>query len=193
MRQGNAFLLHVYACHAGGLTIKRALLPLGTSKERGWWKDAMPQRRGVLLRSRGRWWRRTWAAGPRSGIRSRGVSEDLEKDITQACPLLLCREAPDTTLLSPPRQSPTSMPPEGLSPTFTSNSAPLPWPRGPHETPGRLHSPWSAGEEVEQGQAGDWTIVLPTPGTGQAPLYSPPMTTLTPVFMSWSNQLDTGG
>lgn len=102
MRQGNAFLLHVYACHAGGLTIKRALLPLGMSKERGWWKDAMPQRREVLLGSRGRWWRRTWAAGPRSGVRSRGVSEDLEKDITQACPLLLCREAPDTTLLSPP-------------------------------------------------------------------------------------------
>lgn len=102
MRQGNAFLLHVYACHAGGLTIKRALLPLGTSKERGWWKDAMPQRRGVLLGSRGRWWRRTWAAGPRSGVRSRGVSEDLQKDITQAYPLLLCREAPDTTLLSPP-------------------------------------------------------------------------------------------
>lgn len=91
----------------------------------------------------------------------------------------------------PPFQSPASAPPEGLSPTFTSNSASVPWLRGPHQTPGRLHSPWSAGEEVEQGQLGNWTIVLPTPGPGQAPLYSPPMTTLTPVFMSWSDQLDT--
>ena len=115
-------------------------------------------------------------------------SEDLEKDTTQAYPPNSAgRPLPHPSV--PPSQSPA--PPESLSPTSTSDSAPLPWPRGPHQTAGSLHSPCSAGEEAEQGQAGDWSIDLPTSGTGQAPLYSPPKTTLTLVFMSSSDRLDT--
>lgn len=45
----------------------------------------------------------------------------------------------------------------------------------------------------EQGRVGNLTIVLSTTGTGQLPLHSLPTTTLTQVFMSWSDQLDTDG